>query len=1019
MTFFDSLSTFKKTAIFAVIVLLFSGLLYFVHGKFIGEISIIFVFIFLVIFCKSIWLSEDNSKVIQKCLFGLALAIIASYNFWNSYIDNLLGPILKYYVKGVPKIENLSSPISIILSLFLIGLISFWVRDNTVMREHSGTINKEFPDKSFANRLSNFTRVLRNYLENIDIEINWNDYYFTPLEAEVEVINSSTNKKIKRVTDLLKAIKSDYKSQVFLIIGDPGSGKSTALRKLAGELLKEINKTGKVPVYINLKDWQSNKTWTIDSPPTAIDIYDFVVDHLKKRGDIFANEFIDDYFKKMHENGRLFFLLDSFDEIPEILDADENSWIVDAFSDAFYTFLAGATESRGILSSRIFRKPTAKFKTKTTLELRPFSEAKIEQSFLKALSNLKPNFFREFFKSHSDLIPIARNPFSAALIIQYLKENNMNFPKNQYEIYNSYIKKRLSKCEENIKKNSLSIDEIIDFTTNLSFYIFSTQKLGLEIKIEEVYRSFPRVKKNKIDAILSILVYAKIARQGVQDKKFSFVHRRFNEYFVVLKFIQEPANINFQSIPNDSRWRDALVLYCEVAGYNEAVKIANFCWQTISEIDKPNDLRSIHCVRFLNDAFKGRTECIEEFRDELAKFITKQIEPNKNIISAKLAIESVGLLKDSDINSVIIKAINLKIDWLEQEAIKSCKYISTVNEDLEGQIIQTIYNIDIITFLEKYSDLKFSFSLSEGFSSIQKKIELKYVECLVTVVINVITFLFYPLMYLLSISSFLLICFLFIYILRVPNEDKSNLEIEASSKNVTSSKVDSKIKQHIYLKYPVRFLLKLVDFNLTMLVKLLPLCISIICFNSPAEKFVNPFNLNSHHLGVILLCINILSLFNFSKIINLDFRIEKEEYKKYFYGIMQFGLLGILYIGMGQAIEKLTHYVKPLHLITFLCSIMVIIFFPAAIKNHIQYFRLKNFYKNVNFDKLNEREYIYEVFTLLNASTDLQNKILRYLETNVNEVIGNWPDENFLVISENQQIVRIARLEEKWLKLNK
>ena len=125
--------------------------------------------------------------------------------------------------------------------------ISYLRRDTTAMKVHPTPLEKEFPEKGYKQRLQSFCGVLLDDLNKIDRETNWSAEYFTPLDAEVEM--QSGDKRLKKVTDLLSAIRSDRQSRVFLVLGDPGSGKSVALRKLCRDLLAEVDKTGKVPLY--------------------------------------------------------------------------------------------------------------------------------------------------------------------------------------------------------------------------------------------------------------------------------------------------------------------------------------------------------------------------------------------------------------------------------------------------------------------------------------------------------------------------------------------------------------------------------------------------------------------------------------------------------------------------------------------------------------------------------------------------------------------------------------------------
>ena len=706
-----------------LVITVLAGLLWFFEQQVWPEIVICLLLSLTLYLSRATWLSAQNAKKIQMALLVFSIGIVLSYKGWDGPWRALLTPFIKKYLPDIPILTQGVSAFTLITSLAIVALVSFLVRDKTVMQIHKASMNKDFPQPDFKAKLLQYTKILANELNNIDIETNWSDYYFTPLEAEVEII--SNNKKKRKVTDLLRAIKSDQQSQAFLVIGDPGSGKSTALRKLAKELLDEVEATGKLPVYINLREWQAKNRWTQDNPPTIDDLMQFVQNNLKSRGDTFSNEFLDEHFKPLFLGGRFFFLLDSFDEIPDILDANESSWILDQYSDILFKFLAGAHNSRGVLASRIFRKPTKKFKSKVTLEIRPFSEMKIELTFKKALGEINEHLITSFFKSRLDLIPIARNPFTSALIVRYLKENNQNFPSNQAVLYANYIDKRLFMCRDLMEERDLTTLEIIEYSIRIAFYLFSTKTAGLEVSTDELKKEVPITPISKVQDILDILTYSKIGRTGRNNKQFSFVHRRFNEYFVVQHLLHS-ASIDkyWEDIPTDSRWRDALVLYCEVAEEDKATAIARFCWSNIQflAIDNlPIDyLRAIHSLRFLSDAFKSRLGYIRSFSEELGKIIKDKIKSNTNMLLTKFSVEATGLLSEKDMQSAILEAFKTKNTWIYEIALKSSRHLPKVREDLQRRIIRYINSMRILTLLQSQKELYFSVSLSDGFSKIRK-----------------------------------------------------------------------------------------------------------------------------------------------------------------------------------------------------------------------------------------------------------------------------------------------------------
>jgi len=161
---------------------------------------------------------------------------------------------------------------------------------------------------------------------------NWNDQWFTDLEAEVEAdggyYNGPFNRLIgrssigvRRVASLMLAIKTSAEKRMVLV-GEPGSGKSIALRHLARQLAEiGVSLKGErlqIPLYINLKELPSHDLSTLN----ADFIENFVKDHVR-RGDSDTAEYLREHWQDFKSRGIWFFLFDSFDEIPAILHAAE------------------------------------------------------------------------------------------------------------------------------------------------------------------------------------------------------------------------------------------------------------------------------------------------------------------------------------------------------------------------------------------------------------------------------------------------------------------------------------------------------------------------------------------------------------------------------------------------------------------------------------------------------------------------------------------------------------------------
>jgi len=968
----------------AFIILAFLAISYL---RWVGNISTVSAIFYFVLSAIVIWLSvllwiPNEFGRVKWRRISLSIISATALGFGVKSLPDII-KLLEKHKTTLPDILNKYQISSTDITIFsviilIIGILAILhkaIRDNTIGGRHIETFNDYFPEKDAKSRIKNFCRVLENELNKLDIETNWSDAHFVPIEADVDV--DTGNKKLKRISNLLNAIRRNKTTKNFLIIGEPGSGKSVVLRKLAKDMLAEVHLTYKIPIYINLKEWQIQQKWDANNPPTYIQLYDFVVSSLKGR-DIFADDFIDVYFKKLQDNGHIFFIFDSFDEIPTLLDEENASWLIDKLSEVFNNFLAGAADSRGVLASRPYRKPTNKFQTKTILTIRPFSELKIQMAFKKYI-NFNPKIINEIFTHRLDLIPIASNPFTTGLIYNYVKYHG-KLPDNQSELYSDFINQRLNANAIVEKINNAKLKEsLFSDCIRISTYMFKSEGLGLEAPLVNLRKEFG----NQINDVAEILSYAKIGRMGSSaEKRFGFVHRRFNEYFVVQDFIQNPDPAKYESIATDSRYRDCLVLYCEVAEKQAAIEIALFCWREIKAISFENthinmnaSIRAINCLRFMNEAFRTRKDILNSFINDFTSFITQAVDygiQSNDILFVKILAESTALLQPRDVENILAKVLQYNNEWVNETAIRACRSLPFLSDNLQSTLRKVIQRMDDFSFLSKYEDLTFSLKLSDGFKKV-------YNECKVRMISIIIL-----------ISGSVMACFL----------NRIHLVLFIGFFLITMA---------------LEYLIKSMKVSIFNAIKWYFLIISMVIL-----YLVSSHMILGHRIYFYKTCIFVYVAITLVPYYDIIWRLKSLLTKMRTFDVTKWvrdAILSIIGVALLFGLTVGVIYLLDNKLFrSNLKFIQLIFFFLLFFLQGKEYLKDYTVFKRFKKSVYNNRAHIGKTFSQL-TTQHYRYIFVRFLETNVQECIGEWPDGK-IPFKNDEASTHLAKLEAKWLRIN-
>jgi predicted NACHT family NTPase len=354
--------------------------------------------------------------------------------------------------------------------------------------------------------------------------------------------------KIKERIAGLEAVKKHRK---LMVLGKPGSGKTTFLKYLAISCLNGKFHSELVPIFITLKTYSETK----GSPSLEEYILD-ELQHLKVTKEV---------VELLLDNGKALILLDGLDEVKDEHDDRVRQDIED--------FSMRRLKNRFAITCRLAAEGEA-FERFTDVEVADFDDKQIEifiNKWFSGKDQINVEILLEKLSNNQPVKELAKTPLLLTLIC-LLFEDCHDLPVKRSDLYEDSLKVLMKKwgakrkVERDHVYTNLSLQSKQDLLGKIALTGFENgeyffQKEDLQTQIEDI-----RNLSNSDDSedMLKAIEYHHGLLVERAKNIYSFSHLTFQEYFTAREIERERHFERLMQHITDPRWKEVFLLVAEI-----------------------------------------------------------------------------------------------------------------------------------------------------------------------------------------------------------------------------------------------------------------------------------------------------------------------------------------------------------------------------------------------------------------------------------------------------------------------